>query len=143
MSFGYAVGDVIAVGKLAWDLYHDCYLVARSAPQEFKLLVEELKTLHAAMKMFEDELKNADSLLARSGEDRRNMVQNMVDQVKAVLIDLQAVFNKHRNLGNNSRQGIKKGWDRVKWSFDAKDVDGLRNKVYYRCCLDYLNLNFL
>lgn len=129
MSFGYAVGDVIAVGKLAWDLYHDCYLVARGAPQEFKLLVEELKTLHAAMKMFEDELKNADSLLARSGEDRRNMVQNMLDQVKAVLLDLHTVFNKHRNLGNSSRQGIRKGWDRIKWSLDAKDVDGLRNKV--------------
>lgn len=26
MSFGYAVGDFVSVGKLAWDLYHKCFL---------------------------------------------------------------------------------------------------------------------
>jgi hypothetical protein len=51
MSFGYGIGDIIAVGNLAWELYYDFFLVARGAPQEFRLLVDELKTLHATMKL--------------------------------------------------------------------------------------------
>lgn len=129
MSFGYAVGDIIAVGELAWKLYHDCYLVARGAPQEFKLLVDELKTLHMSMKMFQEELENNDSILSRSGDDRKKMLQDMVAQVKTILDGLFEIFQKHRNIGNASRSRLKRGWDQLKWSINAKEVDALRNKV--------------
>lgn len=129
MSFGYGIGDVIAVGELAWKLHHDCYLVARGAPQEFKLLVDELKTLHMSMKMFEEELQNNDSILSRSGNDRKKMIADMVGQVRTILDSLLVVFAKHRNIGNTSRPRVKRGWDQFKWSLNAKEVDSLRNKV--------------
>lgn len=47
MAFGFGVGDFIAAGELTWRLYRDCFLIARGAPQEFRMLVDELKTLHA------------------------------------------------------------------------------------------------
>jgi hypothetical protein len=34
MSFGFSVGDFIAVGSLAHKLYEDIYLVAPGAPEE-------------------------------------------------------------------------------------------------------------
>jgi hypothetical protein len=136
MASGPGVGDVIAVGKLAWDLYHDCFLVARGAPQEFRLLVDELKTLHASMKVFKEEFKDPNSVLSRAGEDRLRMVGQLVEQVNQTLKGLESCFKKHRNLGNASRSGVKRGWDKFRWSIDAKDVDGLRNKVLrFRPCL--------
>lgn len=130
MSFGYEVGDVIAVGKLAWDLYNDCFLVARGAPQEFRLLVDELKTVEAMMRMLGEELQRPDSVLARSGRDRQKMVQDLVLRTKEILVNLQSTFTKHRKLGNASRRSaFKRGWDQMKWSLDAKDVDALRNKA--------------
>jgi hypothetical protein len=45
MSFGFAVGDSIAVGQLAQSLYKDVYLVARGAPEEVRLLVSEVAIL--------------------------------------------------------------------------------------------------
>jgi len=131
MSFGFGVGDFIAVGTLAWNLYHDCFLIARGAPNEFRLLVDELQTLHMRMKLFETEYNDPDSVLARAGEDRQRMVWSLLDQVRGIMSDLESTFIKHRNLGNISRSGLKRGWDKLKWSIDAKDVDDLRNKV--RC----------
>jgi len=133
MSFGISVGDFFAVGGLAWRLYHDCFLVAKGAPHEFRLLVDELKTLHATMKLFEDEFNDPTSVLVLAGEEQLRMVQNLLEQVKHVLKGLQEVYIKHRKLGNVSRTAVKRGWDQFKWAVGAKDVDGLRNKVGCQC----------
>lgn len=129
MSLGFGVGDFIAAGEFTWRLYHDCFLIARGAPQEFRVLVDELKTLHVTMKLFEDEFQDPTSILVRAGKDRLRMVQDLLEQVKLVLKGLNEAFVKHRNLGNGSRNGVKRGWDQFKWAVGAKDVDGLRNKV--------------
>ena len=133
MSFGYAVGDFLTIGKLAWDLYHDCFLIARGAPQEFKLLVEELKTLHAMMQMFDKEFQDPQSILLRSGgDDRKKMISQMMESIRQTLNGLNEAFRKHRNLGSTTRSTMKRGWDKFKWSLNSRDVDGLRSKVLFR-----------
>jgi cell division septal protein FtsQ len=129
MSFGISVGDFIAVGQLAWRLYQDCYRIARGAPHEFRLLVDELKTLYTTMKLFEDELKDPNSVLVKAGEERLQMVKDLLEKVKQVLKGLDDSFNKHRKLGDVTRKGLKVMWDQFQWARYAKDVDGLRNKV--------------
>lgn len=129
MSFGFGVGDCIAVAKLAWSLYHDCYLVAKGAPQEFRLVVEQIKDMHMTMKMLEEELSDPNTILVRAGEDRQHMVQNMLKQTHGVLVDLQRIFTKHRKLGNTSRTGARRLWDKISWAKVGKEVDELRNKV--------------
>ena len=108
MSFGFGVGDFLAVGELAWKLYHDCFLIAKGAPQEFKLLVDELKTLHMTMCPFSEELKDPESILVRSGEDRKKMLQEMLGTIQQTLNGLDEAFRKHRNLGSTTRSGLKK-----------------------------------
>jgi len=41
-GLNWGVGDILAVTKLAWDLYHNCFLVAKEAPDDFRQLVNEL-----------------------------------------------------------------------------------------------------
>ena len=130
MSLGFGVGDFLTVGSLAWTLYRDCILLARGAPQEFKMLVEELKTLHMMMKSFHDEFLDPDSVLVKAGEDRHRMIKSILDRINGILTALNDAFRKHCNLGSTARVGrLKRGWDKFKWALDAKDVDGLRSKV--------------
>jgi len=129
MSFGISVGDFIAVGQLAWRLYQDCYRVARGAPHEFRQLIDELKTLYTNMKLFEGELEDPNSVLVKAGEERLQMVKDLLEKVKQVLKGLNDSFNKHRKLGNVTRKGLKAMWDQFQWARYAKDVDGLRHRV--------------
>ncbi len=66
MSFGFALGDFLAVGNLAWKLYRDCYKVARGAPQEFQLLVTEISTLSNSLTILQEEVKNPESTLVQA-----------------------------------------------------------------------------
>jgi hypothetical protein len=129
MSFAISIKDFIAVGQLAWQLYRDCYRIARGAPHEFRLLVDELQTLYTTMKLFEDELNDPGSVLVKAGEERLQMVQDLLENVKQVLKGLDDSFKKHRKLGDVTREGLKEIWDQFQWSLHEKSVDGMRNKV--------------
>ena len=50
MSFGYSVGDFIAVGQLAWTVYKSC----RDAPESFNNISVEVLSLHALLKEVEE-----------------------------------------------------------------------------------------
>lgn len=123
------VGDFLAVGQLTLVLYHDCLAIAGGAPQEFELLVQQLKTLHTTMNSFDKEFRNPQSVLVRSGEDHQQMIGEILAKVNETLNKMTDIFRKHRNLGNTARSGVKRTWDKFKWKWDAKDVDGLRSKV--------------
>ena len=127
MSFGFAIGDFVAVGQLAFTLYRDCFKVAKGAPQEFQVLKGELSNLHNALKILEEEVKNPESVLIKAGEDRVRMVNEMVSSVGVTLKKLEKVAAKFGILGDVSKG--RKIWVKFKWSVDFSTVDSLRNKV--------------
>jgi len=127
MSFGFAVGDVIAVGQLAWTLYRDCYTIARGAPQEFQLLLGEISTLSNSIKILKEEVEEPSSTLRQAGEDRVRMVNEMLSRINVTLKELQKVARKYEILGTGSkRQQI---WVKFKWSVEFTSIDSLRSKV--------------
>jgi hypothetical protein len=127
MSFGFAIGDFVAVGQLAFTLYRDCFMVAKGAPQEFQALKGELSNLHNTLKILEEELKNPKSILVEAGEDRVRMVKEMVSGINVTLKQLEKVAAKYGILGDGSKG--RKIWVKFKWSVDLSSVDSLRNKV--------------
>ena len=124
-----ALGDILVVGQLAYTLYRQCYLVARGAPQDFQSLLADLTTLSGSIQLLQDELKNEDSVLVRSGEARVRMVQDMIKRVEETLLKLQKFAAKYSKLLDTSRSKTRRVWDKIKWSTDLKDIDDLRNKV--------------
>lgn len=128
MSFGFAIGDFITVGQLAWTLYRDCYTIARNAPQEFQLLLGEISTLCNSLKMLEEEVENENSALVRAGEDRVRMVNEMVAGIRETLERLNKVATKYGILGSAGSKA-KHFWIKIKWSAEFKSVDSLRSKV--------------
>ncbi|KAH0603574.1 uncharacterized protein H6S33_007896 [Morchella sextelata] len=106
MSFGFGVGDFLAVSQLAWNLYRYCYVVARGAPQEFQLLLQEITTLSQSIKLLELEAQDPNSTLARSGEDRILMVKEMMSRVEVTLKELEKHAKKYEKLGESSRSKV-------------------------------------
>ncbi|KAF8543319.1 hypothetical protein BDD12DRAFT_820835 [Trichophaea hybrida] len=131
VPFGFSIGDFIAVGDLAWRLYRQCYLVARNAPQEFQILTKELGTLHTTVKILHEEVANPDSVLVKSGEDRIRMVNEMIDRVRDTLNAMEKFAAKYGKMMDNDRAKWKHRWDKFKWSLEASELDGLRNKLIY------------
>lgn len=131
-----ALGDFIALGNLAFTLYRQCYLVAKGAPQEFQLLLSELTTLSTAIRLLQEEYQDPNSVLVRSGEDRILMVKEVLKRVENTLLDLQAFEKKYAKLIDPSRARAKQIWDKFKWSYDAADIESLRNKVRKNLFLD-------
>lgn len=129
MSFGFGVGDFIAVADLAWNLYRYCYIVARGAPEDFQSLLHEITVLSQSIKLLQEEAKDPNSILVRSGQDRVTMVREMIIRVEATLRELQTHAEKYAKLGDVKRAKRKQFWDKFKWSVDASSLDSLRNKV--------------
>jgi hypothetical protein len=66
MSFGFFVGDFVAIGQLTWTVYKACKIVT-----DFQELADELSSLHTTVHELEDEAKTPTSLLNRRIFDRK------------------------------------------------------------------------
>ncbi|KAI4137362.1 MAG: hypothetical protein LQ341_005176 [Variospora aurantia] len=74
----WGVGDVLALTKLAWDLYHNCYLVAKDAPEDFRLTVNGLASFQAVLRTLRDDENSGSSFLERLNDDRKKMPERQV-----------------------------------------------------------------
>ena len=131
MSFGFSVGDFVGTAQLAYNLYKYCYKVARDAPQEFKLLVNELGIIRTSIDLLADEAQNPESTLASGGEVRVQLVKELLERIEGTLKALQKHSEKFGRL-ESSRPGLKRAWAQFRWSVDASDLDSLRNQVSLR-----------
>jgi hypothetical protein len=114
MSFGYSVGDFIAVGQLAWSVYKSC----RDAPGSFKNISLEVLSLHAVIKEAEETLSEQPFPTSK-----QEGLATVTTGCKAVLRDLQALVEKYESLGSQS----KRTWDRLKWG--SNDIAELRARL--------------
>ena len=114
VPYGFGVGDFVAVGTLAWDVYKSC----RAAPGSFNNISIEVLSLHAV-------LKEADETIFRSplSPESQARLEIIGDGCQRVLGDLQALVDKYERLGTQS----KRTWDRMKWG--AEDIVELRSRI--------------
>lgn len=135
ISFGFALGGVIAVAELAWKLYHFCFVVARGAPHEFQLLLQEITSLSQSVQLLQLGAKNPNSTLMSSRPDRIQMVGEIMCRVKETLTTLEKVATKYKKLGDTKCAKRELIWEELKWSSEAETVESLRDKVRVCLCL--------
>lgn len=114
VPYGFGVGDFVAVGTLAWNVYKSC----RAAPGSFSNISTEVLSLHAV-------LKEADETIFRSplSPESQARLRTIGDGCQCVLGDLQALVDKYESLGTQSRRT----WDRMKWG--AEDIVEIRSRL--------------
>lgn len=114
MSFGFSVGDFVAILNLAWQVYKSC----KDAPGSFRNISQEVLSLHAVLKEVEETL--LDHPIPPSKEAG---LATVTDGCKDVLQNLQSLVIKYESLGSNT----KSTWDRMRWHSD--DIAELRARL--------------
>lgn len=84
-----------------------------------------------AFKILQEEAKDPDSALVQAGENRVQMVNEMVKGIGDTLKKLEKVAKKYQILGSSSKR--QQLWTKFKWSVEFSDIDSLRSKVYHAC----------
>ena len=114
MSFGYSVGDFIALGQLAWQVYKSC----KDAPGSFRNISSEVLSLHAVLKEIEETLSSY-----ALPESKKASLGTIRSGCQDVLGDLQSLVNKYESLGSQT----KRTWDRLRWH--SNDIAELRARL--------------
>lgn len=129
MALNWGVTDVLAITKLAWDLYHSCYLVAREAPEDFRQLVNELASLQGVLRSLRDDINSDKSFLQRLGENRKQTLERCVANCFDTLRKLQKLVIKYRELHND-----EVFWKRLKWVGKQSEISDLKSKIMVHTC---------
>lgn len=119
MSFGFAIGDIVALGNLAWNLYKQC----KNASAEFKEVQNEVLSLHAAVKELQDEAENEESILNRAGLGRKKELIDNIQNCTEVLAQLEDLLTRFNSLGTKR----KKVFDVLK--FGSQGLQEIRQKL--------------
>ena len=142
MSFGYGVGDFLAVSKLVWDVYS----AYTDAPEQFRNFSQEILALHVVVSKVEDQLGISGSYGAASGSGSqipaiasgswsqlptivtlsmkdKNDLKILYDGLKGIMEELDALLKKYKSLSENHSISF----DRLKWG--QENLVGLRERL--------------
>lgn len=121
MSFGIAVGDLIAVGNLAWKVYRSC----RGMKAEFEEVANEARAAHTVLKELQEEATDEKSALNRYGSARKQEFMSLVTGLRKALEEFDKIILKYQSLTRRERRI----WDQLKLA--AEDLSGIREKLIY------------
>jgi hypothetical protein len=114
MSIGCSIGDFVAIGMLAWDVFKAC----KAAPEGFENISREVLSLHAVLKESEETVFALPLSL-----EKQTRLKAIGDGCRRVLEDLQSLVQKYQRLGTQTRRT----WDRMKWH--TEDIAELRSRL--------------
>ena len=117
MSFGYAIGDVIAVTQLAWNTVQN----ARKTCGEHDELTREVLSLHVVLRRLEQEVEKPENPIndVNSGGTHREELRVIFGGCKKVLNILDQVLTKYNALGTRKDRQEAMATDTLwKWQDD-------------------------
>ena len=121
MSFGFAVGDFLAVGTLAWNIYRAC----KGMSDEFLEISREALTVHTLVKELQDEAENPQSILNVRGASRRQDLMGPIQNLEIVLEELDGIVKKYQGLARRE----KRIWNQLRLA--TEDLDQIRVKLAF------------
>ncbi|ROW10387.1 hypothetical protein VMCG_02029 [Cytospora schulzeri] len=115
MSFGFGVGDFLAVIELAMKIRKEF----AGAPSQYKALSDEVKNLSVLIQDVETEATGMDPALATK-------VKDAMESSKGVLHDLHAFIEKNKSL-TSKKSHLNRAWQR--FSIDTREIGDLRSRI--------------
>ena len=104
MSYGYGVGDFINISKLAWDVY----TAYKDAPEDFRNISDEIKSLHIIVD------KHKDKFYKTLTVEEQAQLREILQGCRNVLGDLDKLHTKYMRLGSAQGASSRKVVDRIK-----------------------------
>ena len=115
----------------AWDLYHNCFLAAKEAPDEFRLLVTELGSLQGVLKNLRDDVNSDGSFVDKLDPQRKDMLERCLRSCFSTLQKLQSLVIKYRDMGLGD--GLQ-FWRRISWTAKKKEISDMKARVMAHTC---------
>ena len=109
------ITGTVAVGAKVLVALHGFAKGVKSAPEELKLLAQELKDLCRVMDNFRRETR---------GQIVNQGIEDILGAILDIFIQLNQLVNEHTVTEKDGF--LKKGWKQVKWHYIEKDIADLR-----------------
>ncbi|KAF8853653.1 hypothetical protein BDZ45DRAFT_748373 [Acephala macrosclerotiorum] len=116
MSFGFGVGDFVAVSTLALSLYRSF----KGAPSEFREISRQLESFYIVLVDLNEQSREPTSLLNRNGASRRQEMFVLRDNLMATMEELEDLYKRYKRMGRIS-------WARL--DFGQRDLSTLTGKL--------------
>src|SRR5205809_7577049 len=97
MSFGFGIGDFIAISTFAWKVYRSC----KGSCDEFKNISGEVVGLHIILLETKEFLAENRQTL---GADREAYLGTLGEGCRDVLMDLEKLLEKYKSLGSKMQR---------------------------------------
>lgn len=117
MSYGYGVGDILGVSKLAWDVY----ISYKDAPEDFRNISDEIKSLHIIIDRYKDRFQ--DKTLT---SDEEIQLREILQGCTNVLGDLDKLQIKYMSFGS-AQSSSSQAIHRIRWG--QENITQLRARL--------------
>jgi hypothetical protein len=137
MSFGFSVGDFVAVIQLAKTTYKNCV----EAGAEYNEIARQIRSLHSVLKPLRDEAEKPDSGLFRQDQGSAAKLKTAIDGCQHILEDLQILLAKYEGLSTDGEavSAPKKLWHRFRFSTKIEQLGVVRvNLIGYTSTISVL-----
>ncbi|KXG48423.1 uncharacterized protein PGRI_022930 [Penicillium griseofulvum] len=131
MSSNLGVFDIPALAKVAWDVYKQCNLLAKGAPEGFQKLMTELGSLQGTLRTFGDKVSSNASFFEEMDEDRKQTLERSLGTCLATLQRLKELLAPFKGFENSDGKGL---WKKIKWVAQRTQIEDLRSKIMIHTC---------
>ena len=129
-GISWGVGDILALTKLAFELYENYIVVAKGAPETFRQLASELASLKGVLRTIQDDASCDATFLERLGDSKKQMLEQCLTDSCLTLRKLDDMVRKYKGIGN----GEASFWKKIKWASEQSMIEDLKAKVMAHTC---------
>lgn len=131
MSPNFGIIDIPALAKLTWELHNQCHFVVKDAPDGFRSLMTELRSLQGALRTLSDDVSSNTVFFERMNEDRRCTLERCLNTCFKTLRRLKDLLARYRELGLGDG---KLFWQKIKWATQRTQIEDIRSKIMVHTC---------
>src|ERR1700761_8712511 len=113
MSFGYSIGDFVALSQLAWKVYHKC----RDSPSEYRQLADDVRAVHTALDSVEAQFNRLRRFIPNADEEDAKR-QAIATRCLNTIHQIQENLDRYDTLKGSVGQRIRLR-HRFQWSFHS------------------------
>ena len=138
MSFGYGVGDFLAILQLAKQIVDACL----DGPPEFRELSREIQSFETVVERISTDAKNPQSRLNRKGVGRKKDFDQIVKNCKITMDEIGQYVDKHSAIARSdggATGAVRKVWS--SYQVGSEDLNNMRGKLIFwvSCITSFLN----
>ncbi|KAJ5835446.1 hypothetical protein N7447_001472 [Penicillium robsamsonii] len=123
--------DISALAKVTRDVYNQCHLLAKGAPEGFQKLITELGSLHGILCTFGDKLCSNASFFEKMDKDRKQTLERSLGTCLATLQRLKELLNPFKSFETGDCNGF---WQKIRWAAQRNQIEDIRSNIMVHAC---------